>query len=133
MKERATYDRMIAHQRDEHRRGARCWNPSSVARPHRLAFAFRDDDGLNLNGEHLALVCPGERLCDLSAGGPATTRRPGARGRIDYQRLLGELREACLPVVDSDAIKSGQQIGECVSFAELQAITDLTLKQITSL
>jgi hypothetical protein len=133
LKERATYDRMIAHQRDEHRRGARCWNPSSVARPHRLAFAFRDDDGLNLDAKHLALVCPSKRLCDLSAGGPATTRRPGARGRIDYQRLLGELREACLPVVDSDAIKSGQQIGECVSFAELQAITDLTLKQITSL
>jgi hypothetical protein len=108
LKERATYDRMIAHQRDEHRRGARCWNPSSVARPHRLAFAFRDDDGLNLDAEHLALVCPGERLCDWSAGGPATTRRPGARGRIDYQRLLGELREACLPVID--AIKSGQQI-----------------------
>ena len=78
-------------------------------------------------------MCPGERLCDRSAGGPATRRHPGARGRIDYQRLLGELREACLPVVDSDAIKSGQQIGECVSFAELQAITDLTLKQITSL
>jgi hypothetical protein len=108
LKERATYDRMIAHQRDEHRRGARCWNPSSVARPHRLAFAFRDDDGLNLDAKHLALVCPSKRLCDLSAGGPATTRRPGARGRIDYQRLLGELREACLPVVD--AIKSGQQI-----------------------
>jgi hypothetical protein len=99
LKERATYDRMIAHQRDEHRRGARCWNPSSVARPHRLAFAFRDDDGLNLDAKHLALVCPSKRLCDL---------RPGARGRIDYQRLLGEMREACLPVVD--AIKSGQQI-----------------------
>ena len=97
---------MIAHQLDDHRRGARHEKLSSVARLHRL-------------------------LCDWSAGGPATTRRPGARGRIDYQRLLGELREACLPVVD--AIKSGQQIGECVSFAELQAITDLTLKQITSL
>ena len=108
MKERATYDRMIAHQRDEHRRGARHEKLSSVARLHRLAFAFRDDDGLNLNAEHLALVCPGERLCDRSAGGPATRRHPGARGRIDYQRLLGELREACLPVVD--AIKSGQQI-----------------------
>ena len=116
MKERATYDRMIAHQRDEHRRGARCWNPSSLARPHHLAFAFRDDDGLNLDAEHLALVCPGERplrlvgrgLSEQRAGAQRTTRRPGARGRIDYQRLLGELREACLPVVD--AIKSGQQI-----------------------
>jgi hypothetical protein len=119
---------MIAHQLDDQRRGALHEKLSSVARLHRLACTAS-----GLNGEHLALVCPGERLCDLSAGGPATTRRPGARGRIDYQRLLGELREACLPVVDSDAIKSGQQIGECVSFAELQAITDLTLKQITSL
>jgi hypothetical protein len=62
------------------------------------------------------LVCPGERplrlvgrgLSEQRAGAQRTTRRPGARGRIDYQRLLGELREACLPVVD--AIKSGQQI-----------------------
>jgi len=83
LKERATYDRMIAHQRDEHRRGALCWNPSSVARPHRLAFAFRDDDGLNLDAEHLALVCPGKRPLRLvgRARGPSEQRGvlgPGA-------------------------------------------------------
>ena len=48
------------------------------SRLHRLAFAFRDDDGLNLDAEHLALVCPGERLCDLSAGGQATAKIAGS-------------------------------------------------------
>jgi hypothetical protein len=65
---------MIAHKLDDHRRGARYEKLSSVARLHRLAFAFRDDDGLNLDAEHLALVCPGERLCDWSAGGPANNK-----------------------------------------------------------
>ena len=72
---------MIAHQLDEHRRGARHEKLSSVARPHRLAFAFRDDDGLNLDAEHLALVCPGERPLRLVGRGPSEQRGvlgPGA-------------------------------------------------------
>ena len=83
MKERTTYDRMIVHQRacDDHRRGARREKLSSVALPHRLAFAFSNDDGLNLDATDLALVCPGERLCDWTAGSlsPANnaTGRPG--------------------------------------------------------
>ena len=56
MKERTTYDRMIVHQRDDHRRGARREKLSSVALQHRLAFAFSDDDGLNLDATDLALV-----------------------------------------------------------------------------
>ena len=132
LKERATYDRMIAHQRDEHRRGARCWNPSSLARPHRLAFAFRDDDGLNLDAEHLALVCPGERPLRLVGRGPSEQR--GVPGPGAVLTTSASSASCARPVYRSSTrSRAGSRFGECVSFAELQAITDLTLKQITSL
>ena len=68
---------MIAHQLDDQRRGDRHEKLSSVARLHRLACTAS-----GLNGEHLALVCPGERLCDLSAGGPANNE--ASRGQGPY-------------------------------------------------
>ena len=106
---------MIAHQRDSAIStgtgpGAGTHPPSRARIPSLSEFAFSVDDSLDLDAAHLALACPDERLCDWLAGAQRTTRHLGVRGRIAYRRLLSELREACLPVVD--AIERVQQIGE---------------------
>ena len=106
-KDRTSYVRMIAAQRSEKNRSSRRENPTSVACPHRLAFAFSDDDGLDLDAKHLALVCPAERPADWIAGD--IPRGDASRARTDYQRLLGELRTSWEPVVA--AIRRNEQIG----------------------
>ena len=106
-KDRATYEKMIDKQHDPRHRGTRRENPTNVACPHRLSFAYSDDETLDMDALHLALVCPGEKLSDWAVGDCRHTE--GTRGRAEYQRLLGELREAWLPVCDS--IARDHQIG----------------------
>jgi hypothetical protein len=100
---------------------------SSVARPHRLAFAFRDDDGLNLDAEHLALVCPGERPLRLVGRGPSEQRGvPGPGAVLTASASSASCaRPVCL---SSTRSRAGSRFGECVSpghppapFAEARA------------
>jgi hypothetical protein len=85
-KDRDAYEKMIEKQKKLSKRGSRRENLTAVACPHRLTFAFGDDDTLDLDAAHLAMVCSGERLSDWA--GREGQRASGAQGRAEYQRLL---------------------------------------------
>ena len=106
-KERDSYDKMIEKQKRLSKRSSRRENLTSVACPHRLSFAFGDDESLDLDATHLAMVCAGERLSDWA--GRDGQRAAGAQGRAEYQRLLDELRKAWFPVLA--ALDANQHIG----------------------
>jgi hypothetical protein len=60
------YDRMISQQRSAGGRAQRQENPNRVACPHRLTFAFSNDDLVAIKALHLVMVCPGETLFDFA-------------------------------------------------------------------
>ena len=64
-------------------------DPTNVAFPHRLKFAFSPDDGPEIDAVHLRLVCAGERISDWS--GNAARTLGGTAARSLYKQLLKEL------------------------------------------
>ena len=84
------YDKMVARQNKPGRRNDRREDPSMVACPHRLCFAWSGDDGLSLDAAHLAMVCACESMSDWA--GAAGKKYDGSAGRAAYAALLLELR-----------------------------------------
>jgi hypothetical protein len=90
--ERRKYDKMIAQQRSASGRAQRRENPNRVACPHRLTFAYSNDDELTLEASHLVMVCSGESLSDFT--GEAGRAFGGLRARADYTFMTSALRAA---------------------------------------
>jgi hypothetical protein len=74
-KSRTAYDKMIKKQPATRPALSRREDPTNVAFPHRLKFAFSPDDGPELDAVHLRLVCAGERISDWSGQRGAHPRR----------------------------------------------------------
>ena len=83
---------MIAQQLSASGRAQRRENPNRVACPHRLTFAYSNDDELTLEASHLVMVCSGESLSDFT--GEAGRAFGGLRARADYTFMTSALRAA---------------------------------------
>ncbi len=118
-KKRTAYDKMIRNQPSKNPAGRRREDPTSVAFPHRLVFAYSPDDGPELDAQHLRMVCDGERLSDWS--GEEGRLLGGTSARTEYRNVLSELTVAWASV--SGAI----QRGEHVSAPASKNLTDLVL------
>ena len=89
-KSRNEYDKMIKRQSAQRGSATRREDPTNVAFPHRLSFAFSGDESLQLDADHLRMVCAGERLSDWA--GPDGRALGGQAGRAAFKTLLDELR-----------------------------------------
>ena len=116
-KARNAYDKMIARQSSKHPVSSRREDPRNVAFPHRLTFAYAADDGLELDAEHLRLVCEGERLSDW-AGVPGRLIG-GHTARSEFKAVLDELRTAW------EAVSTAARRREHVGAPALQNLIDL--------
>jgi hypothetical protein len=64
--EHKKYNRMISQQQSASGRAQRQENPNRVACPHRLTFAYSNDDELAIEASHLIMVWSGENLSDFA-------------------------------------------------------------------
>ena len=64
--EHKKYDKMITQQKSSSGKEQRRENPNKVACPHRLTFAFSNDDEVLIQAQHLVMVCSGETLSDFA-------------------------------------------------------------------
>jgi hypothetical protein len=89
------YDKMVARQNKPGRRNDRREDPSMVACPHRLCFAWSGDDGLRLNADHLAMVCACESMSDWAGTAgkkfDGSARPRGVRGTAAGADQFGQL------------------------------------------
>jgi hypothetical protein len=104
---RTTYNKMVKKQPESKPSSTRREDPTNVAFPHRLKFAFSPDDGVELDADLLRLACAGERLSDWS--GADGRILGGHTARSVYQQLLTELADIWGKV--SGAIQRGEHIG----------------------
>ncbi len=88
--ERKKYDKMITQQKSADGKAQRRENPNRVACPHRLTFAFSNDEEVPVEALHL--VCAGETLSDFAGADGRVFG--GLRGRAEYELMIKELREA---------------------------------------
>jgi hypothetical protein len=107
-KDSQTYDKIICKQLVARLRGANRKNPSNVACPYRLTFAFSGDGAVPLEAVHLAMVCAGKRLSDWA--GHAGKLFDCMKRHTKYQSLLNDLRVAWSSVYMSMAIGRGDLI-----------------------
>jgi hypothetical protein len=105
--ERKKYDRMISQQRSASGRAQRRENPNRVACPHRLTFAYSNDDELAIEASHLVMVCSGELLSNFA--GEAGREFGGLRARADYTFMVSAFRTAWSDL--TGAIDRNENIG----------------------
>ena len=132
LKERATYDRMIAHQLDD-LTGA---GPGTKSYPPlRARTASLSPSEMMTASTSTRSILPWCAPASASATGrPGARQQRGAPGPGAVLTTSASSARCARPVCRSSTrSRAGSRFGEFVSFAELQAITDLTLKQITSL
>jgi hypothetical protein len=105
--DRKKYEKMISSQKASGGKAQRRENPSRVAFPHRLTFAYSNDAEQLIEAQHLVLMCAGESLSDFSgADGSAFGDR---RGRTNYMLLVSELRDAWSNL--AGAIERNENVG----------------------
>jgi hypothetical protein len=132
LKERATYDRMIAHQLND-LKGA---GPGTKSYPPlRARTASLSPSEMMTASTSTRSILPWCAPASASATGrPGARQQRGAPGPGAVLTTSASSASCARPVCRSSTrSRAGSRFGEFVSFAELQAITDLTLKQITSL
>jgi hypothetical protein len=105
--ERKKYDKMITQQKSAGGKAQRRENPSKVACPHRLTFAFSNDEEVSIEALHLIMVCAGETLSDF--GGADGRVFGGLRARAAYELLIKELREAWANLIG--AVDRNENVG----------------------
>jgi hypothetical protein len=116
---RSTYNKMITKQTKGKPSDSRREDPTNVAFPHRLKFAFSPDDSLEFDADNLRFACAGERLSDWA--GTEGRALGGHYARSVFQQLLTELADAWGKV--SGAIQRGEHIGAPVT----KHLTDVVL------
>jgi hypothetical protein len=90
--ERKKYDKMIDQQKSASGKAQRRENPNRVACPHRLTFAWSNDEEVPVEALHLVMVLAGETLSDFA--GEDGRVFGGLRARAEYELMIKELREA---------------------------------------
>jgi hypothetical protein len=90
--ERKKYDKMIDNQKSATGKAQRRENPNRVACPHRLTFAWSNDEEVPVEAQHLVMVLAGETLSDFA--GEDGRVFGGLRARAEYELMVKELREA---------------------------------------
>ena len=105
--ERKKYDKMITDQKSSTGRAQRRENPNRVACPHRLSFAYSNDEEMLIEAQHLAMVCSGETLSDFA--GEEGRLFGGLRGRSDFVLVTKSLHEHWTDV--SLAVERSENIG----------------------
>ena len=90
--ERKKYDKMIDHQKTATGKAQRRENPNRVACPHRLTFAWSNDEEVPVEAQHLVMVLAGETLSDFA--GEDGRVFGGLRARAEYELMVTELRLA---------------------------------------
>ena len=105
--ERRKYDKMISDQKSSSGKAQRRENPNKVACPHRLSFAYSNDEEMLIEAHHLAMVCSGETLSDFA--GEEGRLFGGLRGRSDFVLVTKSLQEHWTDV--SLAVERSENIG----------------------
>ena len=105
--ERRKYDKMISDQKSSSGKAQRRENPNKVACPHRLSFAYSNDEEMLIEAQHLAMVCSGETLSDFA--GEEGRLFGGLRGRSDFVLVTKSLQEHWTDV--SLAVERSENIG----------------------
>ncbi len=90
--ERKKYDRMISQQRSASGRAQRRENPTRVACPHGLTFAYSNDDELVIEAQHLVMVCSSETLSDFAC--ESCREFSGLRALVYCTFMVSALRTA---------------------------------------
>jgi hypothetical protein len=90
--ERRKYDKMISQQRSASGRAQLRENPNRVACPHRLTFAYSNDDELAIEASHLVMVCSSETPSDFAR--ESGREFGGLRARADKTFMISALRTA---------------------------------------
>ena len=118
---RDDYDKMIRAQPSKNPTERRREDPKEVAFPHRLKFAHAPDDGLELDAEHLRLVCDGERISDWA--GSSSRLLGGHSERSVFKSLLSELGSCW------GSISGAVQLGQHIRGLAARHLTDLLLRR----
>ncbi len=107
--ERKKYDKIITQQKSASGKAQLRENPNRVACPHRLTFAFSNDEEVPVEALHLVMVCAGETLFDFA--GEDGRVFGGLRGRAEYEFLTvtKELRGAWDYLIG--AVDSNENVG----------------------
>ena len=129
LKERQAYDKMIKHQIPERGRENRRENPLRIACPHRLTFAFDRESAIDLEAEHLVLVCAGEGLSDWA--GDDAKLFGGPRGKLEYEYATRDLRSAWSALVT--ALDHDQHLGAPASSALFRLVLDFLARRYNRL
>jgi hypothetical protein len=125
LKERQAYDKIIKHQIPERGRDNRREIPLRVACPHRLTFAFDRELAIDLEAEHLVVVCAGEGLSDWA--GDDAKLFGGPRGKLEYEYATRDLRSAWSALVT--ALDHDQHLGAPASSALFRLVLDFLARR----
>ena len=105
--ERKKYDKMIDQQSTASGKAQRRENPNRVACPHRLTFAWSNDDEVPVEAQHLVMVLAGETLSDFA--GEDGRSFGGLRARAEYGLMIKELGDAWANLIG--AVDRNENVG----------------------
>ena len=83
---------MITDQKTSSEKVQQRENPNKIVCPHRLTFAYSNDEEMLVEAQQLAMVCSGETLSDFA--GVEGHTFGGLRGRSYFVLLTGSLLES---------------------------------------